>query len=89
MKRVYAQLTYYTYTRCDVSYIILRLAPTIHCILTSLAYVLFIYMTITIYLFIAIVYALFHYGFVYLFVHLIMAPISFVSLFVRHMLPLN
>ena len=35
MKRVYAQLTY-TYTGCDVSYMMLRLAPTIHCILTSL-----------------------------------------------------
>ena len=34
MKRVYAQLTY-TYTRCDISYMMLRLAPTIHCILTS------------------------------------------------------
>ena len=36
MKRVYAQLTY-TYTQCDVSYMMLRLAPTIHCILTSLS----------------------------------------------------
>ena len=35
MKRIYAQLTY-TYTRCDVSYMMLRLAPTIHCILTSI-----------------------------------------------------